>query len=97
VSIAAITLCVASQLVFIVVNTHFVTDSVRKFLDTSSYILIYPTAVQFHRYPNVSPQQTYIKRDVLSNKLCLHSDTVSEIVTYSLNCLQSELVSYLKT
>jgi len=36
VSSAAITLCVASQRVFIVV--YFVIDSVRKLLDTPSYI-----------------------------------------------------------
>jgi hypothetical protein len=34
VSFAAITLCVASQAVFIVVVVHFVIDSVRKLLDT---------------------------------------------------------------
>jgi hypothetical protein len=37
VSFAAITLSVASQQVFIVVSLHFVTDSVRKRWDTSSY------------------------------------------------------------
>jgi hypothetical protein len=37
VSFAAITLCVASQRVFIVVSTYFVMDSVRKLLDTPSY------------------------------------------------------------
>jgi hypothetical protein len=36
VSFAAITLCVASQRVFVVV--YFVIDSVRKLLDTPSYI-----------------------------------------------------------
>jgi hypothetical protein len=38
VSFAAITLCVASQRVFIVVSVYFVIDSVRKLLDTPSYI-----------------------------------------------------------
>jgi hypothetical protein len=38
VSFAAITLCVASQRVFIVV--YFVIDSVRKLLDTPSYIIV---------------------------------------------------------
>jgi hypothetical protein len=38
VSFAAITLCVASQRVFIVVNVYFVIDSVRKLLDTPSYV-----------------------------------------------------------
>jgi hypothetical protein len=37
VSFAAITLCVASQRVFIVVIAYFVIDSVRKLLDTPSY------------------------------------------------------------
>jgi hypothetical protein len=38
VSFAAITLCVASQRVFIVVGSvYFVIDSVRKLLDTPSY------------------------------------------------------------
>jgi hypothetical protein len=37
VSFAAITLCVTSQRVFIVVSLNFVTDSVRKVLDTPSY------------------------------------------------------------
>jgi hypothetical protein len=37
VSFAAITLCVASQRVFIVLSVYFVIDSVRKLLDTLSY------------------------------------------------------------
>jgi hypothetical protein len=37
VSFAAITLCVASQRVFIVVSVYFIIDSVRKLLDTPSY------------------------------------------------------------
>jgi hypothetical protein len=40
VSFAAITLCVASQRVFIVVSVYFVIDSVRKLLDTLSYIYL---------------------------------------------------------
>jgi hypothetical protein len=43
VSFAAITLCVASQRVFIVV--YFVIDSVRKLLDTPSY---YIYAIRIH-------------------------------------------------
>jgi hypothetical protein len=39
VSFAAITLCVASQRVFIVV-VYFVIDSVRKLLNTSSYSVL---------------------------------------------------------
>jgi hypothetical protein len=38
VSFAAITLCVASQRLFTVVSVYFVIDSVRKLLDTPSYI-----------------------------------------------------------
>jgi hypothetical protein len=37
VSFAAITLCVASQRVFIIVNVHFVIDTVRELFDTPSY------------------------------------------------------------
>jgi len=37
VSFAAITLCVASQLVFIVMSIYFVVDLVQKLLDTPSY------------------------------------------------------------
>jgi hypothetical protein len=40
VSFAAITLCVASQRVFIVVSVYIVMDSVRKLLDTSSYVCV---------------------------------------------------------
>jgi len=39
VSFAAITLCVASQRVFVAVGVYFVIDSVRKPLDTPSYLL----------------------------------------------------------
>jgi hypothetical protein len=38
VSFAAITLCVASQRVFIVVSVYFVIDSVRKLFDSPSYV-----------------------------------------------------------
>jgi hypothetical protein len=38
-SFAAITFCVASQLLFIVVSVCFVIESVRKILDTPSYKL----------------------------------------------------------
>jgi hypothetical protein len=37
-SFAAITICVASQRVFIVVSVYFVIDSIRKLLDTPSYM-----------------------------------------------------------
>jgi hypothetical protein len=38
VSFAAIALCVASERVFIVIGLYFVIDSVRKLLDTPSYV-----------------------------------------------------------
>jgi uncharacterized protein HemY len=49
VSFASITLCVASQrvfiiVVFVVVVVYFVIDSVRKLLDTPSYITIFTRA-----------------------------------------------------
>jgi len=44
VSFIAITLCVASQRVFIVIVVYFVVDTVRKRLDTPSY---YQICVQF--------------------------------------------------
>jgi hypothetical protein len=37
-SFAAITLCVSSQRVFIVVNAYFFIDLVRKLLDTPPYV-----------------------------------------------------------
>jgi hypothetical protein len=39
VSFAAVTLCLTSQRVFVVVVVYFVIDSVRKILDTLSYSL----------------------------------------------------------
>jgi hypothetical protein len=36
----AITLCVTSQRVFIVVSVYFVIDSVRKLLDTPAYVVM---------------------------------------------------------
>jgi hypothetical protein len=41
VSFAAITLCVAFQRVFIVVSVYFLIDSVRKLLDTPSFVNVY--------------------------------------------------------
>jgi hypothetical protein len=40
VSFAAITLRVTSQLVFIIVNVYFVIDSIRKLLDTPSFVCV---------------------------------------------------------
>jgi hypothetical protein len=41
VSFGTITLCVASEQVFIVVSVYFFMDSVRKLLNTHSYLLTY--------------------------------------------------------
>jgi hypothetical protein len=60
VSFAAITLRVASQRVFIVAVVYFVIDSVRKLLDTPSYI----------------PQRNEGKHNLTSNVLHACSDTV---------------------
>jgi hypothetical protein len=40
VSFAAITLCIASQRVFIVERVYFFIDSVRELLDTPSYVIM---------------------------------------------------------
>jgi hypothetical protein len=46
---AAITLCVASQRVFVVVVVvYFVIDSVRKLLDTPSYASSYVVSIKVH-------------------------------------------------
>jgi hypothetical protein len=44
---AAITLCVASQRVFVVVSTYVDIESVRKLLDTPSYVLPMQVCVLF--------------------------------------------------
>jgi hypothetical protein len=50
VSFAVMTLCVASQRVFIVVSVYFGIDSVRKLLDTPSYMIMF-------RHPNSGQNQ----------------------------------------
>jgi hypothetical protein len=47
VSFAIVTLCVASHREFIFVIVYFVTDSVRKLLDTPSYDIKYVEILQF--------------------------------------------------
>jgi hypothetical protein len=47
VSFAPITLCVASQRVFIVVSVYFVIDSVGKILHTPSYVLFFLIFLSF--------------------------------------------------
>jgi hypothetical protein len=49
VSFAAITLCVASRRVFIVVSVYFVIDSVRKLLDTTLYLEINTSSVTYRK------------------------------------------------
>jgi len=62
VSFAAIILRVASQRVSIVVSVYFVTDSVRKLLDTPSYI----TTVIFKLCFNIFCLQTEISMNTMS-------------------------------
>jgi hypothetical protein len=47
VSFAAITLCVASQRVFVVVSIYFFIGSVRKLLESPSYVKICCTMITF--------------------------------------------------
>jgi hypothetical protein len=47
VSFTTTILCVASQLVFIVVSVYFVTDAVLKLLDTPSYFIAHTERKQF--------------------------------------------------
>jgi hypothetical protein len=47
VSFAAVTLCVASQGVFIVVSVYFIIDSVRKLLDKLSYMTCIKSQLNF--------------------------------------------------
>jgi hypothetical protein len=59
VSFAAITLCVASQRVFIVVIVYFVIDAVRKLLDVNVYTLGLPLL-------STVTNQNYIHEDLKS-------------------------------
>jgi hypothetical protein len=59
VSCVAITHCVASQLVFVVVNVYFVIDSVRKLLDTPSYD---SDVWGFTRWNSITETFLYFKR-----------------------------------
>jgi hypothetical protein len=58
VSVTAITLCVASQQVFVVVVVYFVIDSVRKLLDTPSYVALIATVF----IPNVFRYGAYLRK-----------------------------------
>jgi hypothetical protein len=77
VSFAAITLCVASQRVFIVVSVYFVIESVRKLLDTPSYIQIivsifsYFITVNSHGFMGLFVSSSHGK--VLSNREHKHT------------------------
>jgi hypothetical protein len=59
---ATVTLCVASQQVFIVVSVYFVTDSVRKLLDTPLYHFdTVTTCNSYIRMVRVSKSETKLK------------------------------------
>jgi hypothetical protein len=64
VTFAAITLCVASERVFIVVSVYFVIGSVRKLLDTPSYNIMSYTAIYPYSFSN---PQKYIITNFLNN------------------------------
>jgi hypothetical protein len=71
-SFAAITLCVASQPVFIFV-VYFVIDSVRKLLDTPSYILNYHSyKIIILRVANFIPF-----RFLIATKICVLNNTIT--------------------
>jgi hypothetical protein len=61
VSFAAITLCVASERVFIIVSVYFDIDSVQKLLDILSYVL----SKIFFFFPNISTHATEFDDDNL--------------------------------
>jgi hypothetical protein len=58
VSFAAITVCVASQRVFIVLSIYFVIDSVRKLVDTPSYIIIFNLCCEM--FPGIKCATIYV-------------------------------------
>jgi hypothetical protein len=60
-SFAAITLCVASQLMFIVVSAYFVIYSVRKLLDTPSYVSSME-GIRYHKQLHYRPIGRRIRR-----------------------------------
>jgi uncharacterized membrane protein len=67
VSLSALTLCIASQRVFVVVVVYFVIDSVRKFLDTLSYT---HTHTHTHTHTNLQ-HETYEIWCAIDMKSCL--------------------------
>jgi hypothetical protein len=62
VSFAAITLCVASERVFVVVSIYFVIDSVRKLLDTPSYTLLFSVGTFYELFPWLDPSVSFAMR-----------------------------------
>jgi hypothetical protein len=56
---AAVTLCVTSQRVFVVVSVYFVIDSVRKLLDSSSYYFDMGPFVARHTSSMTELRNTY--------------------------------------
>jgi hypothetical protein len=63
VSFAAITLCVASQGVFVVAFVYFVMDSVRKLLDTASYTSTWPLSTLTYYHGIALLSQVHLVRE----------------------------------
>jgi hypothetical protein len=62
VSFAAITLCIASQRVFVVVDDGFIIDSVRTLFHTPSY-----TSISAPRHPNLEPFCEINSKNIATN------------------------------
>jgi hypothetical protein len=58
VSFAAITLYVASQRLFVIVSMYFIIDSVRKLLDTPSYVYMYRNIVKHSEAKDTCKQKS---------------------------------------
>jgi uncharacterized membrane protein len=74
VSFAAITLCVASQQVFIFVSVYFVIDSVRKLLDTPSY-----------KYGNMNydnKDSSIPKKSLIRGKTVLNDELIGQVTIF---------------
>jgi hypothetical protein len=75
VSFSTITLCVASQGVFIVVSVYFVIDSVRKPLDTPSYHITVTEEIarSNYKYIHKTCECFLIEREELFVPKCVYS------------------------
>jgi hypothetical protein len=76
---ATITLCVASQRVFIVAVVYFVINSVRKLLDTASYV-----------HPHVLPAPNYLNIKVDSSSFVCGNVRKSDIVCMAALKIEAE-------